>query len=147
MTSMPCHVHIARRVLAFGLAAFVVTAGARAQSLQELRAQEAEEAALAKEAQYTSSLCQTSISTRIDWRTAANWPDGVSLSTSCDAALGAIEWFCRTPDGRTRVKRITTFVCKGDGTGPSLAGGALSYGAKPGVNGFEATRSYLSEKL
>ncbi len=118
-----------------------------AESLSALRAQEAEEAALAKEAQYTSSLCRMPLATSIDWRTVAHWPDNVSLSQTCDGALGAIELLCKSPDGRIRAKRINRFVCAGDGSGPSLKGGTLRYGASPDDNGFAETKAYLESNL
>jgi hypothetical protein len=120
---------------------------ANAQSLKEIRSQEAEEKRLAQEAAYTNSLCQISLKTHIDWRSIADWPDSVSLSGKCDGALGAIEWFCKTGEGRTRVSRISTFVCAADGSGPSFNGSTLRYGADPVGNGFGETKAYLESKL
>ena len=129
------------------LAIAAIAARADAQSLRELRSQEAENAALAEEAGYTSSICQTPLRASIDWRTTANWPENVSLAASCDGALGALESICRTPDGRKRAKRITRFVCAGDGSGPSISGHTLRFGAEPGGNGFAATKSLLESQL
>jgi len=139
---------LAIRRLVFGASALLAMASpAFAESLSALRAQEAEETALAKEAQYTSSLCRMPLATSIDWRTVANWPDNVRLSQTCDGALGAIEWVCKTPQGRNRAKRITRFVCAGDGSGPSLKDGTLRYGASPDGNGFAETKAYLEGNL
>lgn len=122
-----------------------VGAGADAQSLKTLRAQEAEEAALDREAAFTSSVCGTQINARIDWRSAADWPEGVSLAEACDGALGAVEAVCRADASRT--SRISSFVCAGDGAGPDLSGATLRYGASPGGNGFSETRAYLESAL
>lgn len=129
------------------LTMMAVSGEASAQSLREIRAQEAQEGRLAQEAAYTSSLCRISLQTSIDWRSAANWPDDASLPGKCDGALGAIESFCKSDKGRRRVSRINAFVCAADGSGPSLNGGVLRYGADPDRNGFGETRRYLEGKL
>lgn len=129
------------------LAAALLLAGpAFAQSLKSIRAQEAEEAALAREAAFTNSVCGTSLSARIDWRSAASWPEEASLSDACGGALSALEAVCRG-GGKARAARISTFVCAGDGSGPSLRGGTLRYGAAPGGNGFSETRALLEGAL
>lgn len=109
------------------------------QSLREIRAQEAEERALEREAAFTQSVCGTSFDVVIDWRSAADWPNGVSLTDSCDGALGALEAICR----KGKAPRITRFVCAGDGSGASYRGGTLRYGASPGDNGFADTKAVL----
>jgi hypothetical protein len=120
---------------------------ASAQSLKELRVRDAEEAALDREVAYTQSVCGSSIDASIDWRSAANWPADVSLTLSCDGALGALEAFCRAGDGKSRAQKITRFVCAGDGAGASLRGGTLRYGATPGDNGFIDTKALIDSEL
>lgn len=126
-----------------GMVAVAVTAMApaasSAQSLREIRAQEAEERALDREAAFTQSVCGMNFSTSIDWRSVADWPDSASLTDSCDGALGALEAVCR----EGRAPRVTRFVCAGDGSGASYRGGTLRYGASPGDNGFSDTKSVL----
>lgn len=109
------------------------------QSLRDIRAQDAENAALAREAAYTSEVCGRSISARIDWSSARNWPDGQSLAAACDGALGAVEATCRA--GRKTL--VSSFVCAGDGSGPDLSGSTLRYGAEPGGSAFADTKAYL----
>ncbi len=108
---------------------------AKAQSLRDLRAQEAEERALSREAAYTSDVCERPISASIDWTRSRDWPPRESLSEACDGALGAVETICRA--GRRNV--VHQFVCSGDGSGASLSGKTLRYGASPGSNGYAAT--------
>lgn len=120
-------------------------AGADAQSLKALRAQEAEESALAREVAFTSSVCGTQISAEIDWRSVADWPDGVSLVDACDGALGAVEAICRSD--ASRMRNLSRFVCAGDGGGPDLSGATLRYGASPRGDGFSETRAYLESAL
>ncbi len=120
---------------------------ASAQSLKELRGRDAEEAALDREVAYTQSVCDSSIHATIDWRSAADWPDDVSLTLSCDGALGALEAFCRTADGKSQAQKVTHFVCAGDGAGASLSGGTLRYGATPGDNGFVDTKALIDSAL
>lgn len=138
-----------RRPLAWAAAAFaagvVMVDLAAAQSLREMRAREAEERALDREAAYTESVCGISLSASIDWRSAADWPPEISLVDACDGALGALEAVCRS--GNTRVSRISGFVCAGDGAGASLRGGTLRYGASPGDNGFSETKALLDSRL
>lgn len=138
-----------RVVTGAALVAFALTflAPAMAQSLKEMRSQNAEDSALDREVAYTESVCGTSIGASIDWRSAASWPDGVSIVASCDGALGALEAICRTKDGKSRAQRITRFVCAGDGSGASLHGGTLRYGASPGDNGFSETKALLDSEL
>ena len=120
---------------------------ANAQSLSEIRAQEAEQSALDKEVQYTNSICGTSMSATIDWPSAVNWPEKPSLSGQCDGALGALEFICKTADGKKRAQKVRVFQCAGDGKGPSLSGGTLRYGASPNKNGFEPTKTFLEKNL
>lgn len=124
----------------------LTAASANAQSLKSLRAQEAEETALANEAAYTAQVCGSRLSARIDWRSAADWPDSVSLAATCDRALSALEAVCRS-GAKPGARSIASFVCAGDGAGPSLSGSTLRYGAAPGADGFSATRSYLESAL
>ncbi|WP_425410309.1 hypothetical protein [Hyphococcus sp.] len=125
--------------LAAGLLAFCAPSVAASQSLKESRAQNAEERALSREASFTQSVCGMDFDIVIDWRSAADWPDGASIADSCDGALGALEAVCRRGDA----PQITRFVCAGDGSGASLRGGTLRYGASPGDNGFSETMSAL----
>ncbi len=122
-------------------------APAAAQSLREIRAQEAEERSLDREVAYTESICGISLTAVIDWRSAADWPSSVSLTNSCDGALGALEAICRDDEGKSRAQRINRFVCAGDGDGASLRGGALRYGATPGGNGYAETKALLDGAL
>ena len=126
------------------LCAALCLGAASAQSLKELRLQDAEETALEAEVAYTKSVCGGRISATIDWRSAADWPDGVSLVSSCDGALGALEAYCRSAG---EMKKINRFVCAGDGSGASLRGGMLRYGASPGDNGYAETKALLDKEL
>ena len=136
-----------RIAVAFAGAALLFAGGASAQSLREIRAQEAAERALAREVAYTESICGTSISSSIDWRSARNWDSASALTSSCDGALGALEAICRSQGGASRAKRISRFTCAGDGSGASLRGGTLKYGASPGSNGFSETKALLDSRL
>lgn len=119
-------------VAAMSLCAFGV---ASAQSLRDLRAQEAEDRALDREASYTSDVCGRPIDAVIDWPSVRDWPPRESVAKSCDGALGAVETICRA--GRKNV--VHRFVCAGDGSGASLSGKTLRYGATPGSNGYAST--------
>ncbi|MBT8473027.1 MAG: hypothetical protein HKN14_04750 [Marinicaulis sp.] len=123
----------------FSLTAFSIQSPIHAQSLKELRSQDAEEAQLNQEISYTSTICGRPISANIDWKSAADWPDDVSLAAACDSALSALEAACRTD--QTLV--VTKFICAGDASGALLSGSTLRYGAAPGANGFSITKSYL----
>ncbi len=126
------------RVLSVALvavAAVIAPAADGAQSLRDLRAQDADARSLAREAAYTSEVCGRPISAGIDWRSVNNWPADESLVDACDGALGAVETICRA--GRKNV--VHQFVCAGDGAGPSLSDKTLRYGASPGGNGYAAT--------
>ena len=112
---------------------------ASAQSLKDLRAQEAESAALAREAAYTGEVCGRTIPARIDWASAKSWPESESLAEACDGALGAVEAVCR--GGRKNL--VKGFICAGDGSGPELSGGTLRFGARAGENGFDESKAYL----
>lgn len=125
--------------LALAALAAALATSASGQSLRDLRAQEAEDAALAREAAYTSEVCGRSVSAKIDWASARAWPDGESLAAACDGALGAVEAVCRA--GRKSL--VSGFVCAGDGAGPDLSGATLRYGAAPGANAFADTKAYL----
>ncbi len=129
------------------VACVVIGGGASAQSLKEIRARETNEQALEREAAYTRSVCGHSLTATIDWRSAADWPDGVSLAASCDGALGALEAICRNRAGKAKAQRVTRFVCAGDGGGASFRGGVLRYGASPGENGFSETKALLDSAL
>ena len=134
------------RTMAIAIVAGVVmSSAASAQSLKEIRAREAEESNLDREVAYTESVCGHSISASIDWRSAARWPEDVSLTSSCDGALGALEAVCRS--GNSNVRRVTRFVCAGDSSGASLRGSTLRYGASPGDNGFSSTKALLDSEL
>jgi hypothetical protein len=121
------------------LAACMATTPASGQSLRDIRAEEAENAAIAREASYTSEVCGRTISAGIDWPSAKNWSGGAGLAEACDGALGAVEATCRA--GRKRL--VASFVCAGDGAGPNLSGGTLRYGASRSGNSFAETKSYL----
>lgn len=108
-------------------AALCLVAPAAAQSLREMRAQEAEEAALLREAAFTEQLCGISFDVSIDWRSFANWPDGAAVARACDRGLSEIETSCR----RGEAPQISRFVCTGDGSGAGYSGGAMTYGASP----------------
>lgn len=125
----------ARTFAAASIMTILASSAALGQSLRDLRAQESENKALAREASYTSEVCDRPLPASIDWSRSMDWPAKVSLAEACDGALGAIETICRA--GKKNVVR--SFVCSGDGSGPSLSGGVLQYGAAPGVNGYAAT--------
>ncbi len=114
-----------------------------AQTLKEIRARETEESKLNREISFTQSVCGSSISATIDWRSAANWPEGVSIAAACDGALGALEAVCRSRG--SRAPSISRFVCAGDGAGASVRGSTLRYGATPGGNGFAQTKAVLDQ--
>ncbi|MEK7266113.1 MAG: hypothetical protein AAB227_08450 [Pseudomonadota bacterium] len=126
-------ISIAAVALAAALAPASGVAGS--QSLRDLRAQDADDRALAREAAYTSEVCGRPIAASIDWASAKTWPADQSLVDACDGALAAVETICRA--GRKNV--VHQFVCAGDGSGSSLAGKTLRYGASPGGNGYAAT--------
>jgi hypothetical protein len=129
------------------VAAAAAATGAGAQSLKSLRAQDAEEAALSREVAYTNSVCGSDMDASIDWGASAGWPEEESLTTACDGALGALEAICRSGAGKARASSLSSFVCAGDGSGPSLSGSAFRYGATPGGDGFSETASYLDGEL
>lgn len=136
---------VQRRLIASALLLIAATAGASAQSLRSLRAQEADNAALEREAAYTSSVCGSPIGARIDWSSASSWPEDQSLAGACDGALGALETICRSD--KSRGGKVRSFVCAGDGDGPSLSGGTFRYGASPGGDGYSSSLSYLEGAL
>ncbi len=134
----------------FWICAAIAFAGASplaAQSLKSIRAQQSENENLASEMSYTNSVCGGSIKSEINWARAADWPDGASLASACDGALSALEAICRADGGKKRAASIKKFVCSGDGAGPSLSGGTLTYGASPGGNGFAETKAFLDGAL
>lgn len=98
-----------------------------AQPLREIRAQEAEEAALQREAAFTEQLCGVSFDVSINWRSFSHWPDGSAVARACDRGLSEIETRCRKGD----TPRVTRFVCTGDGSGANYSGGSVTYGASP----------------
>lgn len=136
-----CLVGVMRKLgkvlVGIGLAVFIA-GSASAQSLKSLRAQEAENSALAAEADYTSEICSVSISASIDWSRAAKWPANQSLAEACDGALSAVEAACRKGS-----KPVRKFTCGGDGKGPSLSGTSLYYGASPGGDAYKETAAVL----
>ena len=137
---------VLKHVMAIAVAMGVMTSTPlSAQTLKEIRAREAEESNLDREVAYTESICGTSIRASIDWRSAVNWPEDVSLTSSCDGALGALEAICR--NDKNKARRISRFVCGGDGAGASLRGGTLRYGASPGDSGFSSTKALLDSEL
>ena len=149
MVTQKHHFGISRIAALLGLCACVavpmVSAAYANQPLRTLRAREAAERELDQEAGFTGKVCGTSISTRIDWATAADWPENANIAKACDGALGALEAICRSD--RSRGSRITSFVCSGDGSGPDLSGSTLYYGATPGQSGFDETKSFLEGEL
>ncbi|MEL6111462.1 MAG: hypothetical protein AAFR20_01535 [Pseudomonadota bacterium] len=124
-----------------------VFAAMTVQPLKTLRAREAEERELAEEAAFTNEVCGTSIRATIDWSTAESWPEQESIAKVCDGALSALESICRSD--ASRAQSISSFECAGDGTGPSLGGGSLRYGASPGgaSSAFSETKAYLERAL
>lgn len=123
----------------FSLIAVSTLYPAHGQSLKELRFQDAEETKLNQEISYTASICRRPITATIDWKSATDWPDDVSLATACDGSLSALEAACRADQALV----VTKFICAGDGSGALLSGSALRYGAAPGADGFSITQSYL----
>lgn len=146
MKAMSKHKAIAG-LTALAVAILAGTGAAAAQSLKEVRAREAEEKALEREVAYTRSVCGNALSGAIDWRSAADWPQDASLAGACDGALGALEAACRKKDGKAKARRITRFICAGDGAGASLSGGALRYGARPETSGFAETKALLDREF
>jgi len=136
-----------RLLLALAVAAPALIGGARAQSLAEARARATEERRLSDEVAFTNRTCGTSIRGRIDWGRAGDWPSNRSLAQACDVALGALEAVCREPGGAEAAKSgVSSFTCAGDGSGVSLSGGRLRYGAG-GRDGFGRVRAYLRDRL
>jgi hypothetical protein len=121
------------------LAPLAAAAQLSGASLRDLKAQQSDSDALAREAAYTSEVCGRSITARIDWPSTRDWPSGSNLVAACDGALSAVEAICRS--GRKTLVR--QFVCAGDGSGASLSAGTLRYGAKPGGDGFAETKALL----
>ena len=130
-----------------GLAGAAVSTASAQSPLKELRARQTEERQLASEVAYTSTICGARISSRIDWNRASDWPEDESLADACDDALGAIEAMCRSGDADKVAKTISSFTWTGDSAGPSLNGSTLTFGARPGGNGFDQTRAYLQGRL
>ena len=117
------------------------------ESLRDMRAQQHDEADLRREAAFTSSVCETRISASINWGRSQNWsPAHGSLVDACDDALSALEAVCRGGLKAQVQAKIKNFQCFGDGSGPSLSGGTLRYGAGGG-NGYDRTRAYLERVL
>lgn len=114
-----------------------------AQSLRDVRAREANAAALADEAYYTRKVCGNEIRAEVDWASAGDWQAGL-LIAECDKALGALEAACRAGD--SRAQGVTRFVCAGDGAGAQLRGSLLRYGAARRANAFAETQSALGAK-
>lgn len=129
----------------FSAFTLVLADNAAAQSLKEMRARDAEERALQREADFTGRVCSSSISASIDWRSAADWPEGVSIARACDGALSALEAMCR--QGRGSGGEVSSFVCAGDGSGADLSGGEFTYGASPGENSFSDAKEVLEAEL
>lgn len=125
--------------------AVMVGADAKAQSLRDARALEAEENALAREVAFTNSVCGSSMSARLEWSANAQWPEVTGLADACGGALSAIEAACRS-DENGSLSSLREFRCVGDGAGPSLRGQIFRYGAARGVNAFEETRRYLDDR-
>jgi len=121
------------------------SAHAEAQPLKTLRYREAEETELKKEVAFTNQVCGTTITARILWDTADRWPEDQSIAAACGGALSALEAICRA--GADRAAGLKTFQCAGDGTGPTLSGPSLKYGASPGKNGFAETKAFLESRL
>lgn len=137
--------HMAVGVGALMVAGVMPIGSLSAQTLKEIRARESEENKLDREISFTESVCGTSITANIDWRSTANWPDGVSIAAACDGALGAVEAMCRSRNGGSRRPSINRFICAGDGAGAFVRGGTLRYGATPGGNGFAETKAALEQ--
>jgi hypothetical protein len=112
-----------------------------AQSLKSARAEAAEEKALQSEASFTGRICGRSIDVEIDWDSARDWPSAFSLADACGGALSALEAACRAGGAPA----VESFVCTGDGAGPSYRRGELSYGATPGGNGYDETSKLLED--
>ncbi len=117
------------RLAGVAIASAILAASANsalaAQSLRQIRAQQAEEGMLEDQAAYTRQLCKISFEVAIDWPSFAHWPEGASIARACDRGLSEIETRCR--NGET--PRMTRFVCTGDGSGANFSGGVHTYGA------------------
>lgn len=129
----------------FSAFSLVPADNASAQSLKEIRARDAEERALQREADFTARVCRSPISASIDWRSASDWPEGVSIARACDGALSALEAMCR--QGRGSEGEVSSFVCAGDGSGADLSGGEFTYGASPGESSFADAKAVLEDEL
>jgi len=130
---------------AISVAVVPVLSAIASQPLKTLRAREAEERDLAEEAAFTSQVCGTTIRASIDWSSAQNWPENESIAAICDGALSALESICRSDAGRA--SSVSSFECAGDGSGASLSGGTLRYGASPGDSAFSETKAFLDGEL
>ncbi len=116
--------------------------------LSEQRVRQAEERQLQQEVAFTSNQCGTAIRASINWGASSSWPNaGKGIAKACDGALSAVEAICRSGDANKVKSKIRSFQCSGNGSGPSLSGSTLRYGARPGSNGFSQTRSYLERAL
>ncbi len=132
-----------------GLAFFAPAAAIQDdRSLEELRIRQAEERQLRQEAAFTSRQCGASIRASINWSRVSRWPDGGrGLARACDGALSAVEAMCRSGKSEQVRKKVRSFQCTGDGSGASLSGSTLRYGARPGSNGFSQTKQVLERSL
>ncbi|PQA88470.1 hypothetical protein [Hyphococcus luteus] len=120
----------ARAVCVFAAGAMLAGAASpalTAQSLKQIRAQQAEERMLEDQAGYTQQLCGIRFSVSIDWSSFDHWPEGAGVARACDRGLSEIETQCRNGEA----PRVTRFVCTGDGSGSYKSGGTVEYGASP----------------
>lgn len=135
------------RLAAILVAGCLVIDVALAESLKSMRERRLAEELLASEIGYTNAQCDTDVSASIAWNTAEDWNAPQALAEACDTALSALEAVCGEAGGKKRAARISTFTCRGDGSGPQLRGGEFAFGASKGGGGFGETKAYLDANL
>lgn len=118
------------------------------ESLAAARVRQEESRSLQAETAFTNDVCGISLQSRIIWKKSESWPnDGKGIAKACDGALGAMESLCRSGRKADIAGAIKSFQCSGDGSGPSLSGKTLRFGASPGGNGFQSTKAFLEANL
>ena len=134
------------------LVLFIFPQFAFAQSLQEKKVQISAEQALASEVAYTNQVCGSDISASVDWQSfsSADRDPEFGISSSCDAALSAIENLCTSEDSQQAIKaQVNQVVCtKGASRNVTLRQGTLLFQMN-GADGddFEFIRDYLKNKI
>jgi hypothetical protein len=108
-----------------------------------------QERRLAHEADFTSKMCETNITTSIHWPSFNTRGTGQYVVGRCDVALSAIERICR--DNKAKVKgRIRHFECgAGDKRAIDLNGSSVRYavGPRPKRDDHDFVYKFLNRKL